>query len=405
MKKLKFVITLILLCVISNIAQADDYDYKIKDLQEQIYELKKIINSNKSNSKNDIINGLKVEGRIHVNGSWYKKNQELKSYNTDSDYNDKFSIKRARLTISKEIKNFLFQIEGNFDGDNAYLGETFIGYKINNEMTLKFGQIISPSFIEREKSSNTMATIDSNAIEQLGWIPEYLIGLNYLWKSDKFGLSTGIFGNGTNNENELENDMNYNLSFRTFYTPIRDYNYVVHFGLDLSYQNYKKDKINNPEQISQSYYYGLELAFKYKFMTLTNEYIKNYYKYEKDRFNGNRFNFYGLSSEFTINLTGEVTSYNNAGYFDEINVNHPISKGGFGAFQAVFRYSFANGKDTSHGFLDNIGTKYDYTIGLTWIPENNIRLLMNYSKNFITAPNYSYKGKYDAFKIELRAYF
>lgn len=405
MKKLKFIITLILLCVISNIAQADDYDYKIKDLQEQIYELKKIINSNKSNSKNDIINGLKVEGRIHVNGSWYKKNQELKSYNTDSDYNDKFSIKRARLTISKEIKNFLFQIEGNFDGDNAYLGETFIGYKINNEMTLKFGQIISPSFIEREKSSNTMATIDSNAIEQLGWIPEYLIGLNYLWKSDKFGLSTGIFGNGTNNENELENDMNYNLSFRTFYTPIRNYNYVVHFGLDLSYQNYRKNKTDNPEQISQSYYYGLELAFKYKFMTLTNEYIKNYYKYEKDRFNGNIFNFYGLSSEFTINLTGEITSYNNAGYFDEINVKHPISKGGFGAFQTVFRYSFANGKDISHGFLDNIGTKYDYTIGLTWIPENNIRLLINYSKNFITAPNYSYKGKYDAFKIELRAYF
>ena len=408
MVKLKFILFLIFYISIISDLFAKSYEYEIENLQNQINELnKKLEENNKENNKNlyKLLNNLEINGRIHIDGSWYNENKQLKATDQSSSYKDKFSIRRVRLTVSKKINNFLFQLEGNFDGDKAYLGETFIGYNINENMIIRVGQIIFPSFIEREKSSNTMATIDSNAVEQLGWISEYLIGLNYLWTTDSFGFSTGIFGNGTNNENELENDMNYNFSLRTFYTPIRTYNYLIHLGFDSSYQNYRKDLHNNPNQISESFYYGIELAFKYKFMTLTNEYIKMYYKYEDDRFNGNTFNFDGFSTEFTINFTGERTEYSRYGYFDAIDVKRPISNGGFGAFQGILRYSFANGKDISHGFLNNIGSRYDYTIGLTWIPENNIRLLINYSKNSITGENYSYKGKYDAFKIELRMFY
>ncbi len=386
-----------------------DYEKEIKELQNQINELDKEIKKKSNNSSggdrlNSLLDGLKISGRIHVDANWYDENSKLKSYDVN-DYNDKFSIRRARFTISKEMDDFIFQFEGNFDKDRAYLGETFIGYSFNDEMMLKFGQVIAPAFMEREKSSNTMATIDFNSFTKMGWFSSYLIGLNFVWKTDEFGLSTGIFGNGTSVENKLEDDMDYNFTFRTYYTPIRNETYVVHLGLDLMYQNYNNDRVNNPNMVEKSYYYGLELGLQYRFINFTSEYIKNYYEYDRSRFDGKKFNFDGLSAELIVTFTGEHKIYNKSGYFGGIKVKNPLSKGGAGAFQGVFRYSLADGKDRNGIFIDNIGSHYDYTIGLTWIPEDYIRLLINYSINSVTDTNYAYKGKYNAFKIELRMFF
>lgn len=404
--KIKFIFLLFIFFVLCKNSFSKDYEDEINSLQNQINELNREIKKKDNNNDklNSFLNGLKISGRLHIDANWYDENNVLKSYNVN-EYNDKFSIRRARFTISKEMNNFVFQFEGNFDKDRAYLGETFIGYNFNDNMSLRFGQIITPAFMEREKSSNTMATIDFNSFTKMGWFPSYLMGLNFVWKTDKFGLSGGIFGNGTNVENKLEDDMNYNFSFRTYYTPIRNEKYVIHLGLDLMYQNYNDDPTNNSNKVNNSYYYGLELGLQYKFINFTSEYIKNYYEYDKSRFDGKNFNFDGLSAELTVTFTGEHKVYNKSGYFGGIKVKNPLSKGGAGAFQGVLRYSFADGKDKNGIFIDNIGSHYDYTIGFTWIPEDYVRLLINYSINGVTGTNYIYKGKYNAFKIELRMFF
>jgi len=399
----RFIFLLSVFFIIYTSSFAKDYEGEIKSLQSQINKLNEKINTNNSKLSN-ILNGLEISGRLHVDASWYDENNTLKSYNVN-EYNDKFSIRRARFTILKKMNDFTFQFEGNFDKDRAYLGETFIGYSFNDDMMLRFGQVIAPAFMEREKSTNTMATIDFNSFTAMGWFSSYLIGLNFVWKADKFGLSTGIFGNGTNIENRLEDDMDYNFSFRTYYTPIRNKKYVIHLGLDLMYQNYNNDPINNANNVDKSYYYGLELGLQYRFINFIGEYIKNYYEYDLSRFDGKKFNFDGCSVQLTVTFTGESRSYNKSGYFGGIEVKNPISKGGVGAFQGVLRYSFANGKDRNGIFIDNIGSHYDYTVGLTWIPEDYVRLLINYSINGITDANYVYKGKYNAFKVELRMFF
>lgn len=408
MMKKSIVLLIIFSVFIFNNLSAKTYDDEIKALQEQINQLNdKIEKNNKEINKkyNKTLNNLSINGRIHVIGAWYNDSDELKETNNTSDYKDKFAIKRARFTVSKEINDFLFQFEGNFNNNRVRLGETFVGYKINDNMILKVGQILTPSFIEKEKSSNTMATIDASAFDEVDWLTSYLIGLNYVWNNDSFGLSTGIFGNGVNNENNMEKDISYDTLLRAFYTPIRNNDYTIHLGFDLVYQNYRNDLSMNPDQLLNSYYYGLEFGLKYKILTLTSEYLKMYYEYDKTRFDGSKFNFDALATELTINFTGERTSYEKSGYFSLKTVNHPLSKGGYGAFQGVIRQSFANGKDKSNGFLNNIGSLYDYTIGLTWLPENGVRILINYSKNYVVGKDYSYKGKYDAFKIEARMYF
>ena len=202
--KVKFIFLLLISFIFCKNSFSKDYEREIKELQDQINKLSQEVkdqNNNNNNKLNNFLNGIKISGRLHIDADWYNKNDKLKSYNINS-YNDKFSIRRARFTISKEMNNFLFQFEGNFDKDRTYLGETFIGYSFNDDMMLRFGQIIAPAFMEREKSSNTMATIDSNSFTRIGWLSSYLIGLNFVWKADNFGLSTGIFGNGTNVENK-----------------------------------------------------------------------------------------------------------------------------------------------------------------------------------------------------------
>lgn len=400
---------LAIFALISSNAFSNEYKDDINNLQKQIDELnKKISNqSNNTRSLDKFLDGFKVNGRIHVTGNWYDEDNELKSYDSN-DYNDRLSIKRARFAISKDINDFEFHFEGNFDKDRSYLGETYLAYNLDKNSALRVGQITNPSFMEREKSTNTMSEIECNSFIRIGWIPSYLIGLNYYNYSDDFGLSTGIFGNGTSFEGKLQNNTSYNFSFRSFYTPIRDDKTVIHLGFDFAYQDYKHDTVNNPGNVDNNYYFGLEAGLRYKIFNWNTEYIKTFYKYERDTFDGKKFNFDGISTELVLSLTGEYRQYSKAGYFTGVKVKNPLSKGGYGAFETAFRYSRAYGEDSRGSFTDNIGSRYDYTFGINWFPEDYFMILVDYSINSIkNSPlkDSGSRGKYNAFNVEFRMFF
>ena len=407
----KFLFIIGILFTINNLF-ADNYNQQIQNLQKQLDELsKKIELQEKQRNKNyNILDGLSFNGRLHTGATWYNENDELKEYNNNS-FNNNATVKRARLNVKKQINDFSLNLEINYQKNRISLGDAYIGYSINDKNFFKIGQSMIPAFMEREKSTNTMATITFNAPESLGWVAGYLIGVDYVYYGNRSGLSMGVFGNGTNNDSQLENDMNYNFSFRNFYTPIKNKNWLLHLGYDFMYQDYNESVRYNPTKIDYSYFYGLEFALQYKFMDISSEFIKMYRKYEKDsRFGKANFDFDGFSTEFVVNFTGEKRNYSQkGGYIAGVKVKNPVSKGGYGAWQGVLRYSFADGKDTNKGIINNIGCQYDYTVGISWIPENYIMILFNYSKNGITKTNnvgnYTAKGKYDAFAIEARMFF
>lgn len=393
---------LFLFFLLNNKLYAYDYQDKITNLQKQIDELKlKIYNQEtKQTNLSNFIDGLKFSGRLHVNSSWYDADKSLSKL-----YKDKTEIKRAKFGFTKAIDNFEIKMDVNFDRDNTYLSDAYLKYNFNVNNSIKFGQITPPTFMEKEKSSNNMATIDSSIYSANGWFDSYIIGLNYVFIEENMGLTTGIFTKGSSNSNRTDNSSNYNILIRNYYTPIRNKDFILHIGYNFSYQDYTNNLNVNKQYIKNRYYYDLELAFQYKFININSEFVKLYYKYDDIRFDGNKFNFDGLMTELVINFTGESRKYNKSGYFGGIDVKHPLSKGGFGSFQGVFSYSIANGKDISGGYLNNIGSGYNYIFGINWIPENYFRILFNYSINSITKRDYTNAGKYNAFKIEARMYF
>lgn len=106
--------------------------------------------------------------------------------------------------------------------------------------------------------------------------------------------------------------------------------------------------------------------------------------------------FFGGHFEIGYFLTGETRGYKN-GLWDRTKVLNPLSKGGSGAFQITGRFdylnlnstklqnavttNFATGATTLASATSRLargGTQTGYLLGLTWIPQDNLRFLLNY---------------------------
>lgn len=106
--------------------------------------------------------------------------------------------------------------------------------------------------------------------------------------------------------------------------------------------------------------------------------------------------FFGGHFEIGYFLTGETRGYKN-GLWDRTKVLNPLSKGGAGAFQITGRFDYLNLNSpklknavttnfttgatslaAAASRLGRGGTQSGYLLGLTWIPQDNLRFLVNY---------------------------
>lgn len=106
--------------------------------------------------------------------------------------------------------------------------------------------------------------------------------------------------------------------------------------------------------------------------------------------------FFGGHFEVGYFLTGETRGYKN-GLWDRTKVLNPLSKGGAGAFQVTGRFDYLNLNSpklqnalttnfttgatslaSAASRLGRGGTQTGYLLGLTWIPQDNLRFLLNY---------------------------
>jgi phosphate-selective porin OprO and OprP len=106
--------------------------------------------------------------------------------------------------------------------------------------------------------------------------------------------------------------------------------------------------------------------------------------------------FWGGYIEAGYFLTGETRGYKN-GLWDRTKVLKPLSKGGSGAFQVIGRLDYLDldSKKLKNGCTNNFvtglsctvagsqlgkgGTQLGFLAGVTWIPEDYFRVLLNYS--------------------------
>lgn len=104
--------------------------------------------------------------------------------------------------------------------------------------------------------------------------------------------------------------------------------------------------------------------------------------------------FFSWYAEAGYFLTGESRGYKN-GAWDRTKVLNPFDKGGWGAFQINARYdyldldsnklktafsnNFATGVAAASNNLSRGGKQTGYLLGLTWIPQDYVRFLLQYA--------------------------
>ena len=161
--------------------------------------------------------------------------------------------------------------------------------------------------------------------------------------------------------------------------------------------------------------FGLELAgiFKSLHVAAEGQYLKSnaYDALDQivvddpedvlDQFAGNQWvpdgnpSYWGGYIEAGYFLTGETRGYKN-GAWDRTKVLKPFSKGGWGAFQVIGRIDYLDldSSKLKNGCTNNFvtglsctgspnlskgGTQLGFLAGVTWIPEDYMRVLINYS--------------------------
>ena len=180
-------------------------------------------------------------------------------------------------------------------------------------------------------------------------------------------------------------------------------------GLNSMFQSMKD---NQEDPLTPSYSYsayavnkqfniGVELFLQYKSVYLAAEYLNASFEFENAP-SSKYVTTDALSAELVWNVTGEKTyydaQYGQYGVYGGVTVANPVSEGGLGALQLVARYSYADNQDN---YL--LGTE-DYTLGINWLPEDNVKVLLGYSK--VTDKDFAdNETKYDMYQIEARYAF
>jgi phosphate-selective porin OprO and OprP len=143
--------------------------------------------------------------------------------------------------------------------------------------------------------------------------------------------------------------------------------------------------------------------------------------------NGNP-SFWGGHFEVGYFLTGETRGYKN-GLWDRTKVLNPVDKGGMGAFQILGRVDYLDlaSKQLQSGCSDDFsnvavctaaatpnrakgGTQTGYLAGLTWIPTDYVRFLLNYIHTEVKGGPYTVasrvgKNEFSTDAVALRAQF
>ena len=400
-------------------AYADNEDLKrdIQLLQDRIEKLE----AKKLDSTN-FMDGIALKGRIifhmaessnnsSLEGIFYHPSDSAGKFNTELDY--------LRFDISKEINNkSLFYIKLKSANSDVYLTEAFLRYKFSTNFNIDLGLLSALLSLENENSDFGDQLSLSSVYDAAGNLFKSKgMGIRFTNKYSNFGFSYGIYGN---HYNESTSDLSkLLLNFKSYYNPFLDGNNLIHLGLTYyaDFSNYTEDRVPNGVD---NYFYtikdfnnvSLEFAFNYNSLNLRSEITTGIGKPSAVGYDEN-FTFHNYYLQASYLLTGETLSYSGGSFGTVDKVLKPVNSGGYGAFELSFKYSKTDLQDKKKAIIFDYGVYDKYSFAFNWIPIENIKFVMEYTKinekfidNYFTSKlNNGTKNSYEVFSVKGKIFF
>ena len=147
--------------------------------------------------------------------------------------------------------------------------------------------------------------------------------------------------------------------------------------------NFKYSWTDLPLKLRDTFYYGLEMAWRKGPFILISEYIQS--NVQSSAFNDPSFKGYYVVASYV--LTGEMRQYNKrSGIFNRIKVANGVNSGGWGELEVYSRWSSFDLSDKS---IDG-GEMNTFSLGINWSPISAIQVNLNY--RYSTLDRFDQKG-------------
>ncbi len=319
---------------------------------------------------------FRAGGRIHADFAYY--DDDVTSMGSGA------SLRRARMYFKgKLFRDWRYKAEIDFAEDgNVGPRAVWLGYSGWEFASFKLGQFQEPFSLEEMSGSNAITFMERSLANTFA--PSYHLGFAASGYGSFWGLSGGIFADSISNKDDTVDD-GWGVAGRATMAPILMENAILHLGFSSEYRQTNTDnklrirarpesRITNRRlvdtriinDVDHTWLFGGELAALYGPFSVQGEYVLN----KVSRNQAANLDFFGGYVQGSWFLTGESRPYNvKKGIFGLIEPTHK-----YGAWELALRYSWIdlNDRDIKGGKENN------FTIGLNWYVNYNLRFMMNY---------------------------
>ncbi|WP_298955887.1 porin [uncultured Methylobacterium sp.] len=315
-------------------------------------------------------------------------------------FEDPARIRRAWLETYLSMKDFEFAFQYDFNERRVPISDAIIAYKGIQDVIITHGNFKEPFSLDQLISDNNTVFTERSLAD--AFAPARNFGSAIGTHVGTLTMVTGVWGG---NISTGINNQGIASTTRVTYAPwlSEDKKEVLHLGVAGSFRSLPQDgsglslssrseaflfdrplvntrAVRDAESISRV---GFEAAWQHGPFRLQAEYILT----EIDRFGGApTLRFQGGYVQATAVLNGQNRTYRIAppygseyAVFSGIEVGEAqrVSRGGAGVFEMSLRYSAIDLESrTVRG-----GIEHDFTAGVNWYPDKNIRFVFDYVRS------------------------
>lgn len=331
---------------------------------------------------------FKPRGRLQYDLGWVGKPEGV----TDRSLGFSNELRRARLGVEGAMPGgFGYKFEADFADNSVEITDAIISYRASDDLGLVVGQHNNFQSLEELTSSRFLSFMERAAFTD-AFNFERRVGLSATYAAGDVIASAGVF---TDAITDLANDDNdaVGVDGRLVFAPklgatrfhlggsahFRDNNDLVEIGTTTRYRQRPFVHVTDTRflatpalAVEKETSYGIEAATIHGSLHTAGE----VHWLRADRAGSAETpTFFGAYAEAGYFFTGETRGYKD-GQFDRTKVLKPVGDGGMGAIQANLRYDYLDLNDA--GIVG--GTQQGLAASLIWIPQDYVRLLLNYSR-------------------------
>lgn len=328
---------------------------------------------------------MRIGGRVMIDGAIY--DDDIAALGSGAE------MRRARLFAQGTLwKVWNYKLQYDFTGTGkAAINDAYIQYTGLPAGDIKVGHFKEPYSLQNMTSSKYVTFMERGLSHLL--TPGRSIGLAYGTNGSNWSANAGLFAQGIDTT-AGENDQSYAVTGRVTFAPIFVKGQeALHFGAGYSYRNLDNSQSLRFRERPESHITNVRLIDTGNFdadslqrFNLEGLWMQGpfaiqgeYSRVSVDRvIAGNPdVNFDGYYIEASWFLTGETMNYNpKKGALSKISPKGILGKGGYGTWQVATRFSSLNLSDQDI----NGGEEDNFTLGLNWYPNSNLRFMANYVK-------------------------